>query len=93
MQECTHESNLVNKEKLSKIEEGIVDRQLDYFKCRDKITNEIQMNIVNAITSLTNVMRKILKGDKGKDLLFPKLNFDAHNTEHVQYVFGMYKVL
>jgi hypothetical protein len=30
------------------------------------------MNIVNAITSLTNVMRKILKGDKGKDLLFPK---------------------
>jgi len=72
MQECTHESNLVNKEKLSKIEEGIVDRQLDYFKCRDKITNEIQMNIVNAITSLTNVMRKILKGDKGKDFLFPK---------------------
>ncbi len=72
MQECTHESNLVIEKKLSKIQEGIVDKKLEYFKCKDKITNEIQMNIVNAITSLTNVIRKILKGDKGKDLLFPK---------------------
>jgi hypothetical protein len=72
MQECTHASNLVIEEKLSKIQEGIVDKQLDYFKCKDKIANEIQMNIINAITSLTNVMRKIFKGDKGKDLLFPK---------------------
>jgi hypothetical protein len=72
MQECTHESNLVIEGKLSKIQEGIVDKQLHYFKCKDKITNEIQMNIVNAITSLTNVMRKILKANKGKDFLFPK---------------------
>jgi hypothetical protein len=72
MQECTHESKLVIEEKLSKIQEGIVDKQLDYFTCKDKITNEIQMNIVNAITSLTNVMREIFKRDKGKDVLFPK---------------------
>jgi hypothetical protein len=58
--------------KLSKIQKDIVDKQLDYFKCNDKITNETQMNIVDAITSFTNVMREICKGDKGKDLLFSK---------------------
>jgi hypothetical protein len=57
MQEWTHESNLIIEEKISKNQKGIVDKWLDYFKCRNKITNEIQMNMVNAITSFANVMK------------------------------------
>jgi anaerobic ribonucleoside-triphosphate reductase len=84
MQECTHESNLVIEEKRSKTQESIVDKQLDYFKCRDKIINEIQMIMVNESTSLANIIREILKGDKGKEPLFPKQNFDAHIKEDAQ---------
>jgi hypothetical protein len=68
----------LSKKKIQENQEGIVDKQLDYFKSKDKITNETQMNMVNASTSLANIIRKILKGDKGKEPLFPKQNFDAH---------------
>jgi hypothetical protein len=51
------------------------------------------MNMVNAITSLTNVMKKILKGDKSKEPLFPKQNYDAYNKEDAQYIFSMYRIL
>jgi hypothetical protein len=57
MQECTHESNFVIKEKKSKTQEGIIDKWLDYFKCKDKITNETQMNMVNESTSLADIIR------------------------------------
>jgi hypothetical protein len=71
MQECTHESNLIIEENRSKNKEGIVDKRLDYFKCRNKIANETQMNMVNAITSLTNVIKEILKVcDKSKEPFF-----------------------
>jgi len=67
MQKWTHESNLIIEEKRSKNQEGIVDKWFDYFKCRNKITNETQMNMVNAITSFTNVMKEIFKVyDKSK---------------------------
>jgi len=63
-------------------------------KCKNKITNEMQMNMVNAITSLTNVMKEILKVcDKNKEPLFPKQNSNAHNKEDAQYVFSMYRIL
>lgn len=70
------------RKKIQEIQEGIVDKQLDYFKSKDKITNETQMNMVNASTSLANIIRKILKGDKGKEPLYPKQNFDAHIKEY-----------
>jgi hypothetical protein len=58
---------LIIEEKRSKNQEGIVDKWFDYFKCRNKITNETQMNMVNAITSFTNVMKEIFKVyDKSK---------------------------
>jgi len=54
----------------------------------------MQMNMVNAITSLTNVMKEILKVcDKNKEPLFPKQNSNAHNKEDAQYVFSMYRIL
>ncbi len=94
MQECTHESNLIIEKKRPKNQKGIVDKWLDYFKCRNKIANETQMNMVNAITILTNVMKEILKVcDKSKEPFFPKQNFDAHNKEDAQYVFNMYIIL
>jgi len=61
MQECTHESNLVIEKKKFKTQKGIVDKQLGCFKCKDKITNKIQINMVNASTSLANIIREILK--------------------------------
>ncbi len=70
MQEHTHESNLIIKGKISKTQEVIFDKQLDYFKCRNKITNETQMNMVNAITSLKDVMKEISKVTKVKSPFF-----------------------
>jgi len=49
---------------------------LDYYKGRDKIANEIQMNMVWAITNLINVMNLIIKGDKSKHEFFPNHDFD-----------------
>jgi hypothetical protein len=42
------------------------------------------MNMVNASISLGNIIREIFKGDKGKESLFPKQNFDAHIKENAQ---------
>ncbi len=40
------------------------------------------MNTIKAITSFTNViMNMILQGDKGKQSLFPKQDYDEHNKE------------
>ncbi len=68
--------------KKTKIYESIVDKQLDYFKCKNKVKNDTQMNMVKTITSFTNViMNMILQCDKGKQSLFPKWNYDEHNKE------------
>jgi hypothetical protein len=40
------------------------------------------MNMVNVNISLADIIRKILKGDKGKEPLYPKQNFDAHIKEY-----------
>jgi len=85
---------LIIEERRSKNQEGIVDKWLDYFKCRNEITNETQMNMVNAITSFTNVMKEIFKVyDKSKEPFFPKQNFDTHYKKDAQYVFSMYRIL
>ncbi len=42
------------------------------------------MNMVNVITSFTNVMSMILKIDKGKKQLFPKQDFDDQQKENGQ---------
>jgi anaerobic ribonucleoside-triphosphate reductase len=42
------------------------------------------MNMANASTSLVNIIREILEGNKAKEPLFPKQNFDAHIKEDVE---------
>jgi hypothetical protein len=49
---------------------------LDYYKGKDKIANEIQMNMVWAIINLSDVMNLIIKGDKNKQEFFPEYDFD-----------------
>jgi hypothetical protein len=41
-------------------------QMLDYYKGKDKIANETQMNMVWAIINLIDVMNLIIKGDKSK---------------------------
>jgi hypothetical protein len=62
--------------KRSKIQEFIIDKQLDYFKSKDKLSNETQINMVKVITSFIDVMSIILKVDKSKEQLFPKQESD-----------------
>jgi hypothetical protein len=62
--------------KRSKIQESIIDKQLNYFKNKDKLTNETQINMVKVITTFIDVMSMILKVDKGKEQLFPKQEYD-----------------
>jgi hypothetical protein len=45
---------------------------LDYFKNKNKFTNEIEMKMVKAITNLLDVMNIMLEGDQGKEIVFPK---------------------
>jgi hypothetical protein len=45
---------------------------LDYLKNKDKFTNETQMNMVKAITSLINGMNMIFLNDQGKEIVVPK---------------------
>jgi hypothetical protein len=45
---------------------------LDYFKSKNKFTNETEMNMVKAITNLVDVMSIMLEGDQGKKIIFPK---------------------
>jgi hypothetical protein len=45
---------------------------LDYSKSKNKFTNEIEMNMVKAITNLVDVMSIMLEGDQGKEIVFPK---------------------
>jgi hypothetical protein len=61
---------LVLKEKESNLQDNIIDKQLDYYKSRNKIANEIQMNMVRAITNLIDIMHLIIKGDKNKEQIF-----------------------
>ncbi len=61
---------MVLKDNESKLQESIIDKQLDYYKSRNKIANEIQMNMIHAITNLIDVMHLILKGDKNKEQNF-----------------------
>ncbi len=65
-----HETSLVLKEKESNLQDNIIDKQLDYYKSRNKIANEIQMNMVRAITNLIDIMHLIIKGDKNKEQIF-----------------------
>jgi hypothetical protein len=41
----------------------MLENQLDYFKCKDKASNEIRMNMVRAIPSLIKIMNMVLKQD------------------------------
>jgi hypothetical protein len=43
--------------------ESIFDKYLDYFKNKNKFTNEIEINMVKAITNLVDVMNMMLEGD------------------------------
>ncbi len=61
---------MVLKEKESNLQDNIIDKQLDYYKSRNKIANEIQMNMVRAITNLIDIMHLIIKGDKNKEQIF-----------------------
>jgi hypothetical protein len=42
------------------------EQTLDYYKGKDKIANEIEMNMVWAIINFIDVMNLIIKGDKSK---------------------------
>ncbi len=64
MQACTHETSFTFEDFF--FEESIVNKQLDYFKCKDKVTNENQMSMK-------------LQGDKNNQSLFPKQDYDEHN--------------
>jgi len=55
---------------------------LDYYKGRDKITNEIKMNMVQAITNLTHVLSLIIKGEKGKQQMFLNHDSDDYNRKY-----------
>lgn len=57
---------------------------LDYYKGRDKIANETQMNMVWAITNLIDVMSLIIKGDKDKQENFPNHDIDDYNKKDGQ---------
>jgi hypothetical protein len=43
----------------------MLDKQLDYFKCKDKAINDIQMNMVEGFISLTKVMNMVFIDSKG----------------------------
>jgi hypothetical protein len=47
----------------------MLENQLDYFKCKDKALNEIEMNMVRAIPSLIKIMNMVLKQDSGKNII------------------------
>jgi hypothetical protein len=48
----------------------MLENQLDYFKCKNKALNKIQMNMVRAIPSLIKIMNMVLKQDNGKNNTF-----------------------
>jgi hypothetical protein len=60
--------------KKKRIQKFIIEKQLDYFKCKKKS--------FKAITSFINVMSMILHGDKDKQFFFPKQDYDQHNKEN-----------
>jgi hypothetical protein len=43
-----------------------MEKQLEYFKTRDIITNSTQNNMVNVIVGLTNVLSSTFANDSGK---------------------------
>jgi hypothetical protein len=47
----------------------MLENQLDYFKCKNKALNKIQMNMVRAIPSLIKIMNMVLKQDNGKNII------------------------
>jgi phosphotransferase system HPr-like phosphotransfer protein len=70
-----HETNLVLGGKQSKFQEAHLAKQLDYFKCKIKLINETQMNMVQTITSLIEIMNMVLKRDKGTKFHLLKKNY------------------
>jgi hypothetical protein len=44
-----------------KTQDSIFKKWLEYFKCKDKLINEIRMNMVKAIACLTQIMSMVLK--------------------------------
>lgn len=48
------------EDKCVKTKKIMFKKQLDYYKCKDKIINETHMNMVKAITRLTHVMNMVL---------------------------------
>jgi hypothetical protein len=49
-----HDISLFIENKLAKTQERIYEKQLNYFKGRDKLINEIHINIMKSITCLTS---------------------------------------
>jgi hypothetical protein len=49
-----HETSLFIENKHAKTQERIYEKQLDYFKGRDKLINESHINIMKTITCLTS---------------------------------------
>jgi Skp family chaperone for outer membrane proteins len=70
-----HETNLVLEEKQSKFQKANLAKQLDYFKSKNNLINETQMNMVRTITSLIEIMNMVLKLDKGKKIHLFKKNY------------------
>ncbi len=53
-----------------KVSRDYYGQMLNYYKGRDKIANETQLNMVWAITNFIDVMNLIIKGDKSKQDFF-----------------------
>jgi hypothetical protein len=49
-----HETSLFIENKHAKTQERIYEKQLDYFKGKDKLINETHINIMKTITCLTS---------------------------------------
>jgi len=54
------------KEKRSKTLELMMDKQLNYFKTRNKVLNDTETTMVNAIIRLSNVLSIALARGKSK---------------------------
>jgi propanediol dehydratase small subunit len=76
-----HETNLVLGEKRSKFQKAYSAKQLDYFKCKNKLINDIQMNMVRTITSLNEIMNMVLKRDKGKKIHLLEKNYHERSKD------------
>jgi hypothetical protein len=55
-----------------------MEKQFEYFKTRDIITNSTQNNMVNVIVGLTNVLSSTFARDSGKIVNKPQMLAKEH---------------